>query len=122
MRNQRQLAPVALPAIRCGEIDGRYIDFSADLGTVADYIPSINNVDIAIIRRDGFPMAAEDLAVAGPPWPNTLDPDGLVLTIGLQPPLGSAGRRYQLTVTVNKTLQGRIFIRDLWIDVLAAMG
>ncbi|HEY4153520.1 MAG TPA: hypothetical protein VGM38_09385 [Pseudolysinimonas sp.] len=119
---QRQYMPVTLPAIRAGEIDGRYIDLTSDLGAVGDYIPSLSNVSIAIIRRDGFPMTSDDLALAGSDWPNTLDATGLIVTIGLAPPAAAAGVGYQLTLTVNKTLQSRLFIRDLDINVLAAMG
>ena len=114
-----RFAPVMLPPMRAGEIDGRYIDFTADLGPVGDQIVSINDVTIDILRRDGFPMTASDLALAGPDWPNTLDATHLVVTIGLTAPTAAS---YKLTLTVNKTMQGRLFIRDLTLDVLAAMG
>jgi hypothetical protein len=114
--------PPAMPAIRAGEIDGRYIDLRSDLGAVDDQIPSLSQVSIGITRRDGFPMTADDLALAGTDWPNTLDPSGLILTLGLKPPPPSGGTRYLLTLTVNKTLQARLFIRDLTIDVLTTMG
>lgn len=119
---QRQSMPIELPAIRAGEIDGRYINLTADLGAVEDSIPSLNVVSIAITRRDGFAMTVDDLALAGSSWPNTLDATGLILTIGLAPPATAAGSSYRLTLTVNKTLQSRLFIRDLTIDVLAEMG
>jgi hypothetical protein len=115
-------APVILPAIRAGEIDGRFIDLTSDLGAVGDQITSINTVSFTIIRRDGFPLASDDLVLAGSDWPNTLDDTHLIVTIGLAPPATAGGRRYQLTMTVNKTMQARLFIRDLWIDVLTAMG
>lgn len=117
-----QFAPVVLDPIRAGEIDGRAIDLTADLGAVGDQVVSIDTIGIGIARRDGFPMNGGDLVLAGSAWPNSLDATGLVLTIGLAPPAEAAGIGYMLTLTVAKTAQQRLFIRDLWIDVLAAMG
>lgn len=115
--------PLDLPPIRAGEIDGRYVDFTSDLGPPGDQIPSLGVVSVAIVRTDGFPsVPGTDLMLAGSDWPNTLDPTQLILTIGLNAPSASAGSTYQVTITVNKTLQGRLFIRDLMIDVLALMG
>ena len=117
-----QSPPIQLPSIRAGEIDGRYIDLTNDLGAVEDRITTLDTVTITILRRDGFAMTADDLALAGADWPNTLDSSGLILTLGLKPPAASALTQYRLTITVDKTLQARLFVRDVWIDVLAAMG
>jgi hypothetical protein len=127
MIRRQPFPPVPLEPIRAGEIDGRSIDVGADLGPIGDSIPSIDVVSIDIKRRDGFPMSAYDLVLAGPDWPMTLDDTGLIVTIGLKAPVVTAGypwsgRGYQLTLTVNKTMQSRLFIRDLYIDVLACMG
>ena len=122
MKWWQQSPPIQLPSIRAGEIDGRYIDLTNDLGAVQDRIVSLETVTITILRRDGFAMTADDLALAGFAWPNTLDSTGLILTIGLTAPAASALIQYRLTLTVNKTMQARLFVRDLTIDVLAAMG
>jgi hypothetical protein len=118
----RKYAPIKLPPIRAGEIDGRYIDLTSDLGEVGDSIPTMNNVFLTFRRLDGFTLSPDDLQLAGQDWPNMLDPSGLILTIGLTSPLLSAGMRYRMTLTVNKTLQNRLFISDMTIDVLASMG
>jgi len=119
-----QTAPILLPAIRAGELDGRFINFTADLGAAGDWIADLRNVNVIVSRRDGFPITdGVDLHVAGPTsWPNTLDPTGLILTIGLQAPGACAGVGYILTVVVSTTAAGRIFVRDATIDVLAHMG
>ena len=115
-------APILLPPIRAGEIDGRFIDLTADLGSAGDVIPSIGVVSVVFTRRDGFPVTSNDLGSAGSGWPDTLDATGLILTLGLLAPSTAAGVSYGISVTVNKTMQGRLFIRDMTIDVLASMG
>lgn len=117
----RQTLPVVLPPIRAGEVDGRFVDFTNDLGAVGDQI-ILPNTTITIYRRDGFPMSGADLALAGQQWPNSVDPANQILTIGLAPPSTAANIGYRLVVTIDKTLQGRLFIRDLWVDVLAVLG
>jgi hypothetical protein len=119
---RKQFPPIPINPIRAGEIDGRAINLTADLGAVGDLIPSLDTVFLFIVRRDGFPMTSNDLTIAGSAWPNTLDANGLQLTIGLAPPTASAGIGYLITLMVNKTMQQRLFIRDLTIDVLALMG
>lgn len=114
--------PILLPAIRAGEIDSRFVDLTADLGSAGDMIPSLSVVSIGFSRRDGFPITDNDLGLANKSWPNTLDPTGLILTIGLLAPSSAAGISYGMSVTINQTMQGRIFIRDMIIDVLASMG
>ena len=117
-----QPAPILMPPIRAGEIDSRFVDLTADLGSAGDAIPNIGTVSIAFTRRDGFPVTGNDLGLAGSAWPNTLDATGLILTLGLLAPEAAAGISYGLSVTVDKTAQGRLFIRDMIIDVLASMG
>lgn len=115
-------APIMLPPIRAGEIDGRFIDLTNDLGAAGDSITSIDTVSFIITRRDGFSLTGDDLGLAGGSWPNAIDSTGLVVTVGLAPPFTSAGMSYGLAIMVNLTAQGRLFIRDLTIDVLASMG
>ena len=114
--------PILLDPMRAGEIDSRFIDLTNDLGAAGDQIFDLSAVSIGFTRRDGFPTTTNDLSLAGIQWPNTLDPTGLILTIGLLAPSTSAGVNYGIVLTVDKTLQGRLFIRDLTIDVLATMG
>lgn len=120
---RRTSSPVQLEPMRAGEIDGRSIDLTPDLGgAIGDQVPSLSNVAIAIQRIDGFPTTSDDLTLAGSDWPNALDATKLILTIGLTAPAAAASHKYQITITVNKTMQGRLFIRDLTIEVLASMG
>ena len=116
--------PIFLSPIRAGEIDGRSINFANDLGAAGDFISDISTVSVGFVRRDGFPIVAgEDLELAGnQDWPNTIDPTGLILTIGLNALMGASGLSYGLTVVVSKTAQQRLFIRDAIINVLAVMG
>ena len=114
--------PILLSPIRAGEIDGRFVDLTNDLGAAGDKITDISTVSIGFVRKDGFPTTSDDLTLAGSDWPNTIDATGLVLTIGLNAPTTAAGVSYGVVLTVNKTLQGRLFIRDLTIGVLASMG
>lgn len=122
MIRRSSFPPIILDPIRAGEIDGRFVDLTTDLGAAADRIVSIADVTVGIIRRDGFPVTSNDMALAGLQWPNAIDDTGLIVTIGLQAPGAAAGIGYLLTITVNKTLQSRLYIRDLSIDVLALMG
>jgi len=114
--------PILLNPIRAGEIDGRFVDLTNDLGAAGDKISDLSTVSVGFVRHDGFPATTNDLGSAGVDWPNTLDPTGLILTIGLSAPSTAAGVNYGIVLTVDKTLQGRLFIRDLTIDVLATMG
>jgi hypothetical protein len=114
--------PVWLPALRAGETDGRFIDTSLDLGAVDDYIPSIGNLTVQIARADEEPMTADDLQPAGNLWPNRVDPNGLVITLGLTAPLASAGVTYFVTLIVNPTAMGRLWIRDLALLVSPYLG
>ncbi len=115
-------SPVPIPPLRAGEIDGRYIDVSTDLGVTGDLVTDITTVSIAIARADGEPNTANDLQLAGSNWPNTLDPTGMIITVGFQAPYPSAGVPYWVTLTVSKTFQGRLYIRDLTMTVAPVLG
>jgi len=114
--------PVWWPAMRAGETDGRYLDTTPDLGAVGDTILGINTVTVTIVRADGEAITDQDLQEAGTAWPNTLDETGLIPTIGLIAPTGAAGVTYAITLTVNGTAQGRVFIRDTVLTVAATLG
>jgi len=113
---------VCIPPLRAGEVDGRYIDASTDLGIVHDKITDIATVAIGIYRADGAPVTGNDLRLAGASWPNTLDATGLRVTVGFYAPPGSANVPYWITFTVNQTLQGRLYIRDLHMQVTPILG
>ena len=114
--------PVPMPAMRAGETDGRYVDTTYDLGAAGDAIPSVAAVEIIIARADNIATDASDLQLAGDAWQNTLDPTGLILTIGLIAPPTAAGRLYYLTIKVAKTVAGRVYIRDVSLAVTALLG
>jgi hypothetical protein len=115
-------SPVPIPPLRAGEIDGRYIDTSTDLGVVGDKIIDISTVRIAINRADGEIMTAGDLRLAGNNWPNTLDSTGFVITVGFDAPPDSASVPYWVTLTINQTYLGRLYIRDLTMTVAPILG
>lgn len=108
--------------MRAGEIDGRYIDTTPDLGAAGDAIPSASAVTLGISRSDGQPMTSADLMLAGANWPLSVDSSGLVVTAGFYAPASAAGVQYRLVLTVNKTIMGRLFIRDLTMVVSPLMG
>lgn len=114
--------PTELPAMREGELDGRYMDCGPALGVVGDVITDITTVAIAVSRRDGLAMGAADLQPAGVAWPQTLDAAGLIVTWGWIAPVGSGGTTYLLTLTASPTKQGRTFVRDWIMAVLPLMG
>jgi hypothetical protein len=116
------LAPVPIPPLRAGEVDGRYIDTSSDLGLVGDRIITIDDVAIVIARADGADMTDDDLRVAGGDWPNQIDASGLLITVGFHAPSGCAGVNYWVTLVVDKTLQERLYIRDLTMTPAPVMG
>lgn len=114
--------PRWLPPIRAGEIDGRYVNCGPDLSPFGDSFASIDVLSFGIVRVDGQPTTAADLQQAGTAWPNTLDSTGLIPTVGLTAPSGSAGVTYVVTLTADKTVQNRLFIRDLYIQVAPLLG
>jgi hypothetical protein len=115
-------SPVPIPPLRAGETDGRYIDVSTDLGVVGDHVTDIATVQIAIARADNAAMTGNDLKLAGASWPNSLDAAGLRITVGFTAPPGSAGQAYWVTLSVNTTFQGRVYIRDLTMIPAPVMG
>jgi hypothetical protein len=67
-------------------------------------------------------MTSSDLKLAGANWPNSLDVSGLRITVGFTAPQGSAGVPYWVTLMVNTTYQGRLYIRDLTMTVAPVLG
>ncbi|MDE2470146.1 MAG: hypothetical protein KGL35_15715 [Bradyrhizobium sp.] len=108
--------------MRAGEIDGRYMNCTPDLGPFGDTFPSASVLSYVITRQDGEAVTANDLQQAGASWPNTLDATKLIPTIGLNAPAGAAGVSYQITLTANLTTQNRLFIRDFYIEVVPLLG
>ena len=114
--------PTELPAMRAGEIDGRYMDCGPALLPVGDFIPSISNVTVTVTRRDGNTLTSADLQPAGAAWQPTLSANGLIVTWGWYAPPTSAGVAYLLTLEANPTQEGRTFIRDWLMSVLPLLG
>jgi hypothetical protein len=115
--------PTELPAMRAGELDGRYFDVSPALAPVGDLITDLSTVSIAVSHYyDALPMGVNDLQPAGGAWPPTMDATGRIVTYGWIAPLGAAGVTYLLTMTVNPTQEGRTFIRDWTMAILPLLG
>lgn len=114
--------PTELPAMRAGETDGRYMDCSPALAPVGDIITDVSTVSVAVSRRDCKPMTTDDLQSAAGTWDTTIDDTGQVVTMGWIAPAASAGVTYLMTLTVNPTKEGRIFIRDWFMSILPLMG
>ena len=114
--------PTELPAMRAGETDGRYMDCSPALAPVGDIITDVSTVSVAVSKRDCGAMTANDLQSAAGTWDTTIDTTGQVVTTGWTAPITSAGVTYLLTLTVNPTKQGRVFIRDWFMSILPLMG
>lgn len=114
--------PTQLPAMRAGEIDGRYMDCSPALAPVGDIFTDINTVVITVTRQDGVSMTSGDLQPAPTGWTPSLDATGQIVTFGWYAPATSEGASYVLTLTANPTKEGRLFIRDWLLSVLPLMG
>lgn len=114
--------PKELPAMREGETDGRYMDCSPALAPVGDIITDLSTVSVTITRRDCVAMGATDLQSASGVWESELDATGQVVTMGWSAPIGSANVTYLLTLTINPTKEGRIFVRDWYMSILPLMG
>jgi hypothetical protein len=114
--------PVVFPSMRSGEGDWRIVDCTPDLGPIEDSISAVGTMMVTIARKDGAPMSENDLQVGGANWPNTLDSTGLMPSLGFSAPAGSAGVTYVISLSVFPTTQGRRFIRDVFMTVLALMG
>ncbi len=63
--------PTELPAMRVGELDGRYLDCTPALAPVGDTFSTIPV--LTITRIDAADMLAGDLATAGSAWADTID-------------------------------------------------
>jgi hypothetical protein len=113
--------PTELPAMREGELDGRYMDCTLALAPVSDTFAGVGAVSIAVTRQDGIAMGPTDLASAGGAWLPTLDATGCIFTTGWIATVGSAGVTYILTLTASTT-QGRTFIRDWSMSVVPLLG
>lgn len=115
--------PTELPAMRAGELDGRFMDCGPALAPVGDVITDLSTVTITVSHyRDALPMGPNDLQPAGGAWPPKLDATGRIVTYGWIAPPASAGVTYLLTMTVLSTKEGRTFIRDWLLSVLPLMG
>ena len=111
--------PTELPAMRSGEIDGRYLDCTPALAPVGDRFSAIPSVEIT--RIDTTPMNTDgtDLILAGSAWINDMDETGRIPTYGFH--AGTSIATYLIRVT-SSTTQGRLFIRDWKMSVLPAEG
>lgn len=109
--------PTELPAMRAGEVDGRYLDCTPALAPVGDTFSTIPV--LTITRIDAGPITNADLASAGSAWPDTLDATARIPTYGFI--AGTSTATYLLRVAAS-TAQGRTFIRDWRMSVLPALG
>jgi hypothetical protein len=109
--------PTELPAMRAGEIDGRYMDCTPALAPVGDFFVSVPALQIR--RIDGAPMTSADLASAGHAWDDTLDPTRRIPTYGF---IGGTATATYLLRIVATTDQGRSFVRDWRMSVLPELG
>lgn len=114
--------PTELPAMRAGELDGRFLDCTPALAPVGDLFTDISTLSVTVTRMDGGAMTANDLQPAGGAWSSTLDAAGQIPTFGWIAPLGAAGVTYLLTLTCSPTKQGRVFIRDWILNILPLLG
>ena len=114
--------PTELPAMRIGELDGRYMDCTPALAPVGDLFTDLSTVTITVSRRDGALMGLNDLQPAGGAWPPTLDATGRIVTYGWIVPSGTISGTYLLTLTASPTQEGRTFVRDWIMSVIPLMG
>lgn len=114
--------PVWLPPIWPGELDGRYINCTPDLGPFGDKFLSVDTLALTVVRQDNQPTTSADLQLASANWPTTLDPTKLIATFGFYAPLGSADISYFLIFTATPTTLGRIYVRYLAIQVVPWPG
>ncbi len=112
--------PTELPAMRVGELEGRYLDCTPALAPVGDTFTAVPVVTIT--RIDGTVMTANDLGFAGSDWINTIDDTNRIPTYGFI--AGNNVATYLLRVTADapRTAQGRIFVRDFKMSVLPELG
>jgi hypothetical protein len=102
-----------------GEITPRYMDCTPELGPIGDFFANIGVCSVGITRQDGNAITQNDLALADAgPYPPFLDTTGLIPTFWYNAPVLSAGVTYYLTLTVNATMNKRLFIRT-WVMLIA---
>lgn len=112
--------PTELPAMRSGEISGRYMDCSTVLNPVSDTFVDITDLAVTIIRTDGLSMGADDLQAA-PGWAATLDPTKTIATFVWLAPITNVGTTYVLTLS-GPTASGETFVRDWKLSIVPLMG
>lgn len=113
--------PTELPAMRAGELDGRYMDCTPVLAPVGDLFNSIGDITITVARRDGQAVTNGDLQPAGGAWEPLLDTTGRIATFGWIAPVSAAGVTYLLTLS-GQTKEGRTFVRDWIMSVVPLLG
>ncbi len=113
--------PTAMPPMRAGEVDGRYMDCSPTLLPISDLFTSINTITITVTRCDGVAIGANDLQVNTSIAP-VLDPTGMIVTFWYNAPIANAGADYILTLTANPTFEGRTFVRDWTMSIVPLLG
>lgn len=106
------------PAMQPNEQDARFLDFTEAFLVSGDTIPSAASVSTQIARKDGFPLATDDLTVQYV----TLDETGLIVTVWLYAPPISAGNLYRVSVIINTTSQEKLIIRNVFLRVSAWHG
>ena len=99
--------PVCMPPLRAGEVDGRYIDASTDLGIVGDKITSIATVAIGIYRADGTAVTGNDLRLAGASLAEHAGRPGLARHGRVLCAAGVRGRAVLADLHGQRNLQGR---------------
>lgn len=110
--------PPVLAALNGGEVDDRFLDCSADLGP-ADLIPTISAVSITVARKDGFPTTTADLQLAAQQGlPLSLDATRQIVNVGVYAPQTAGGSEYLLTLVVNRTQLGRLYVRSFKMFVV----
>lgn len=112
--------PTELPAMRSGEIAGRYMDCSTVLGPVSDAFVDINALSVTVARMDGASLGVDDLALA-PGWAPILDDTGTIVTYVWSAPTTNIGSSYYLTLS-GPTRNGETFVRDWRMSIVPMMG
>lgn len=112
--------PTELPAMRAGEVSGRYMDCSTVLGPISDSFTNITDLTVTVARMDGATLDATDLALASG-WAPMLDETGTIVTYVWAAPSANTGSSYYLTLS-GPTQSGETFVRDWRISVLPLMG
>lgn len=101
------------PSMNPNENDARYLDYTLHFSLSGDTIPSRDAIATQVARKDGFPLATDDLNVQFV----TLDDTGLIVTVWIFAPPASAGNLYRISVIVNPTMQKKTLIRNVFLQV-----